>query len=181
LFIIGDPNQSIYGYERIKEGGSMSPWPYYADFNEIFNPTQFELYDNHRSYPAILNLANQILTLPEEHQHLIPRPTRVPDENFIANYAQIIDRTQQRVDWWDQISILMQERVEKRPYKQIAILFRTNNEVYRGFQKIKGLNLPNIRIRIQGSLPYEFTRIRECHAVILFLKSKIGPTNSFRF
>jgi ATP-dependent DNA helicase RecQ len=174
LFIIGDPNQSIYGYERIKEGGSMSPWPYYADFNEIFNPTQFELYDNHRSYPAILNLASQILTLPEEHQHLIPRPTRVPDENFIANYAQIIDRTQQRVDWWDQISILMQERVGQRPYKQIAILFRTNNEVYRGFQKIKGINLPNIRIRIQGSLPYEFTRIRECHAVILFLKSKLG-------
>jgi RecQ family ATP-dependent DNA helicase len=174
LFIIGDPNQSIYGYERIKEGGSMSPWPYYADFNEIFSPTQFELYDNHRSYPAILNLASQILTLPEEHQHLIPRPTRVPDENFIANYAQIIDRTQQRVDWWDQISILMQERVGQRPYKQIAVLFRTNNEVYRGFQKIKGLNLPNIRIRIQGSLPYEFTRIRECHAVILFLKSKIG-------
>lgn len=174
LFIIGDPNQSIYGYERIKEGGSMSPWPYYADFNEIFDPTQFELYDNHRSYPAILNLASQILTLPEEHQHLIPRPTRVPDENFIANYAQIIDRTQQRIDWWDQISILMQERVGQRPYKQIAILFRTNNEVYRGFQKIKGLNLPNIRIRIQGSLPYEFTRIRECHAVILFLKSKIG-------
>ena len=68
----------------------------------------------------------------------------------------------------------MQERVGPRPYKQIAILFRTNNEVYRGFQKIKGLNLPNIRIRIQGSLPYEFTRIRECHAVMLFLKSKIG-------
>ncbi len=181
LFIIGDPNQSIYGYERIKEGGSMSPWPYYADFNEIFNPTQFELYDNHRSYPAILNLASQILTLPEEHQHLIPRPTRVPDENFIANYAQIIDRTQQRVDWWDQISILMQERVGQRPYKQIAILFRTNNEVYRGFQKIKGLNLPNIRIRIQGSLPYEFTRIRECHAVILFLKSKLGQQIPFDF
>lgn len=174
LFIIGDPNQSIYGYERIKEGGSMSPWPYYADFKEIFDPTQFELYDNHRSYPAILNLASQILTLPEDHQHLIPRPTRVPDENFIANYAQIIDRTQQRIDWWDQISLLMQERVGQRPYKQIAILFRTNNEVYRGFQKIKGLNLANIRIRIQGSLPYEFTRIRECHAVMLFLKSKIG-------
>ncbi len=174
LFIIGDPNQSIYGYERIKEGGSMSPWPYYGDFNKIFNPTQFELYDNHRSFPEILNLASQILTLPEVHQHLIPRPTRIPDDNFIKNYAQIIDRTQHGIDWWDQVSILMQERVAQRPYKQIAILFRTNNEVYRGFQKIKGLNLPNIRIRIQGSLPYEFTRIRECHAVILFLKSKIG-------
>ncbi|HRO06997.1 MAG TPA: UvrD-helicase domain-containing protein [Ferruginibacter sp.] len=170
LFIIGDPNQSIYGYDR----GVMDPYHYYNDFNARFTPAKFTLLDNHRSYPDILELASQILTLPEEHQHLIPRPTRVPDENFIANYAQIIDRTQQRIDWWDQISILMQERVGQRPYKQIAILFRTNNEVYRGFQKIKGLNLPNIRIRIQGSLPYEFTRIRECHAVILFLKSKIG-------
>jgi len=170
LFIIGDPNQSIYGYDR----KVMNPYHYYKDFDNRFDPARFTLLDNHRSYPDILNLASQILTLPEEHQHLIPRETRFPDENFIANYAQIIDRTQQRVDWWDQISILMQERVGQRPYKQIAILFRTNNEVYRGFQKIKGLNLPNIRIRIQGSLPYEFTRIRECHAVILFLKSKIG-------
>lgn len=174
LFIIGDPNQSIYGYERIKEGGSMSPWPYYANFNELFNPSQFELYDNHRSYPAILNLASQILTLPAENQHFIPKPIRVPDVNFIDNYVEVIDRTQRRVDWWNQISLLMQERVGQRPYKQIAILFRTNNEVYRGFQKIKSLNLSNIRIRIQGSLPYEFTRIRECHAVIQFLKSKIG-------
>ena len=170
LFIIGDPNQSIYGYSR----EVMDPYYYYNDFDNRFNPTKFTLLDNHRSYPDILTFASQILTLPAEHQHLIPRPTRIPDENFIVNYAQIIDRTQQRVNWWDQISILLQERVGQRPYKQIAILFRTNNEVYRGFQKIKGLNLPNIRIRIQGSLPYEFTRIRECHAVILFLKSKIG-------
>ncbi|MBK8704168.1 MAG: UvrD-helicase domain-containing protein [Saprospiraceae bacterium] len=169
LFIIGDPNQSIYGYSR----AVMDPYHYYNDFDYRFDSAKFTLLDNHRSYPDILTLASQILTLPEEHQHLIPRPTRVPDENFITNYAQIIDRTQQRVDWWDQISILMQERVGQRPYKQIAILFRTNNEVYRGFQKIKGLNLPNIRIRIQGSLPYEFTRIRECHAVLELFK-KMG-------
>lgn len=181
LFIIGDPNQSIYGYERIKEGGSLSPWPYYAKFNEIFNPTKFELYDNHRSYPEILNLASQILTLPVDHQHLLPRPTRVPDENFITNYAQIIDSTHDKVNWWDQISVLMHEIIGQRPYKQIAILFRTNNEVFRGFQKIKGLNLANIRIRIQGSLPYEFTRIRECYAVVLFLKSNIGQKIPFDF
>ena len=170
IFIIGDPNQSIYGYDR----GVMNPYYYYNDFKKKFSPTTFNLLDNHRSYPAILNLASQILTLPADHQHLIPRPTKVPEKDFIANYAQIIDRTKLRIDWWDQISMLMQERVVQQPYKQIAILFRTNNEVYRGFQKVKGLSLQNIRIRIQGSLPYEFTRIRECHAVILFLKSKIG-------
>lgn len=170
LFIIGDPNQSIYGYSR----NVMDPYHYYKDFNNRFNPNEFTLVNNHRSYPAILECASQLLKLPANHQHLIPQATKRPEEGFTTNYAQIIDRTKQRVDWWDQISLLMKERVGLHSYKQIAILFRTNNEVYRGFQKVKGLNLPNVRIRIQGSLPYEFTRIRECHAVILFLKSKVG-------
>ncbi|MBK8702172.1 MAG: UvrD-helicase domain-containing protein [Saprospiraceae bacterium] len=73
LFIIGDPNQSIYGYSR----EIMDPYHYYNDFDNRFNPTKFTLLDNHRSYPDILTLASQILTLPEEHQHLIPRSTRV--------------------------------------------------------------------------------------------------------
>lgn len=177
LFIIGDPNQSIYGYSR----KVMDPYHYYSDFDKKFNPAKFKLLDNHRSYPDILTLASQLLTLPSEHQHLIPRSTRKPENDFPPKYAQIIDNTiHPEIKWLDSILALTHEKVkrpedlEAKKYKQIAILFRTNNEVYRGFQKIKGLTLPNIRIRIQGSLPYEFTRIRECHAVMLFLKSKIG-------
>jgi ATP-dependent DNA helicase RecQ len=176
FFIIGDPNQSIYGYDRMV----VDPYYYYKDFDNRFDPAKFTLLDNHRSYPDILTLASQMLKLPEEQQHLIPKPTRFPDADFIVNYAHVIDRTQQRVDWWSKIEDLLVERVKRtddqypKPYDQIAILFRTNNEVYRGYQKIKGLNLANVRIRIQGNLPYEFTRIRECHAVIHFLKSKIG-------
>lgn len=175
VFIIGDPNQSIYGYERIKEGGSMSPWPYYERFNNIFVPAIFKLYGNHRSYPEILKLASNILVLEEEHKDLLPKPFRKPDENFIKNYAEIIDSASKKL-WWSTIPGLLDEKVgeRKRPYRQIAILFRTNNEVYRGFQKIKNLNIPNIRVRIQGSLPYEFTRIRECHAIILYLENNLG-------
>lgn len=170
LFIIGDPNQSIYGYSR----KVMDPYHYYVEFNSRFKPAEYTLLDNHRSYPNILTIASHVLTLPKNQQHLIPKPTKTPNDNFIANYAQIIDRTKDKIDWWDEVSSLLKERIEQTPYKQIAILFRTNNEVYRGFQKIKGLNLENIRIRIQGNLPYEFTRIRECHTVLLFLRSKLG-------
>lgn len=174
LFIIGDPNQSIYGYDR----GVMNPYHYYDDFDSRFSPSKFKLLDNHRSYPAILNLASQILTLPED-QHLIPRATKKPNENFFKNYAEVIDNvTSPNIKWWDKIQSLTKETVtledgQVSKYKQIAILFRTNNEVYRGFQRVKGLEIPNIRIRIQGSLPYEFTRIRECHAV-LSLFEKMG-------
>jgi RecQ family ATP-dependent DNA helicase len=187
LFVIGDPNQSIYGYDR----DFVDPYHYYEKFNKLFDPVRFTLLDNHRSYPKILDLAGKVLSLSEEHKHLIPKSTKTPDENFISDYAEVIDRTKVKVDWWDKIPQLLGEEIseirngndEPKPYKykQIAILFRTNNEVYRGFQRLKGLALPNVRIRIQGNLPYEFTRIRECHAAILILKSMVGQKIPFDF
>jgi len=175
IFIIGDPNQSIYGYDRIKDNGSMSPWPYYSDFAKIFKPFIFSLLDNHRSYPDILSAASKLLTLPKEHTYLIPKPIRIPEDNYIKNYVEIIENTTNEPSAWPvRINQLLQERVNNKPYKQIAILFRTNNEVYQGFQRIQALNIQNIRVRIQGSLPYEFTRIRECHAVIQHLKPNSG-------
>jgi RecQ family ATP-dependent DNA helicase len=173
LFIIGDPNQSIYGYERIREGGSMSPWPYYENFNRIFNPVIFGLRDNHRSYPGILEAASQVLHLTDQNSTLIPKPTRTPEANFIRNYTQLIDRRSTTENWWEGIPALLQERLGQRTYRQVAVLFRTNNEVYRGFQKVKGLNLPNVRVRIQGSMPYEFSRIREFHAAIRYFDSRL--------
>ena len=170
LFIIGDPNQSIYGFSR----SVVDPYYYYNEFDSKFTPTKFTLLNNHRSYPDILKLASSLLTIPHNHQYLIPIATRRPDINSVKNYAEIIDRTKNRIEWWDQISTLINEQTGNLRYKQIAILFRTNNEVYRGFQKVRSLNLSNTRIRIQGNLPYQFTRIRECHSVILFFQSKIG-------
>lgn len=174
LFIIGDPNQSIYGYERENEGGSLSPWPYYKDFNQIFNPSIFKLFKNHRSYPKILEVASKLLDLPEDQKDLIPSPIRQPEEDYLKEYVQIFDTTVQKADWWTSLEGLTNEKIGGKSYKQIAVLFRTNNEVYRGFQKIRSLNITGIRIRIQGSLPYEFIRIRECFEVIHFIKKKQG-------
>lgn len=174
LFIIGDPNQSIYGYDRESDGGSLSPWPYYDNFNRIFSPAIFKLFKNHRSYPKILELSKGLLTLPEDQKDLIPLPTREPDEEYLKEYVQVFDTVENRADWWTFLEDLTKEKINGRPYRQIAVLFRTNNEVYRGFQKIRSINLPDIRIRIQGSLPYEFIRIRECFEVIQYIKNKEG-------
>ena len=181
VFIIGDPNQSIYGYERVKEGGSLSPWPYYQEFNEIFNPSIFKLYKNHRSYPKILELASEMPNLPEEYKDLIPVSIRKPESDFISDYVTVYDTTVQKVDWLPFLEGLTKEKIEGKTYRQIAVLFRTNNEVYRGFQKLKALDFKGVRIRIQGSLPYEFTRIRECFEVLNYIRKKEGDSIHHEF
>ena len=53
----------------------------------------------------------------------------------------------------------------------LAVFFRTNNEVYHGYSLIKALNLPGIRIRIQGASTCELYRMREIYAVLKLLDS----------
>lgn len=174
IFIIGDPNQSIYGYDR----DITNPYPYYSQFNDIFNPVKYTLLNNHRSYPDILTTAARILNLTEDQKKIVPIAIKKTADSFIKPYVEIIDITKKdNVVWIDGLKKLLTERHpdfngELKPYKQIAILFRSNNEVYKGFQTLRELQLQNVRIRIQGGIQYEFTRIRECHEILEWLKSK---------
>lgn len=54
----------------------------------------------------------------------------------------------------------------------LAVFFRTNNEVYHGYSLIKALNLPGIRIRIQGASTCELYRMREIFAVLTLLDTE---------
>jgi superfamily I DNA/RNA helicase len=172
VFIIGDPNQSIYGYERVNDHGQMSPWYYYEQFFERFQPQQFELTVNYRSFPDVLTASRSQLQLPERYQYLFPQPFQQPDEDFQKDYVEIYDTTQTRVNWWEKITGLLTERIKGANYRQIGILFRTNNEVYKAYQRLQTLGLHGVRIRIQGSLPYEFLRIRECFQAISFFRQR---------
>ncbi len=48
----------------------------------------------------------------------------------------------------------------------VAVFFRTNNEVYHGYSLIRAMNLPEVRLRIQGASECELFRKREIYAVI---------------
>lgn len=48
----------------------------------------------------------------------------------------------------------------------IAVFFRTNNEVYRGYSKIKTSLPKDVRIRIQGESLGEFWREREIYYLV---------------
>lgn len=161
FFTIGDKNQSIYGFEK-KE--SMDPNYYYKQLYETLHPQKMEMYINYRSYPKI----------PEEANRYLPEDSRPPvickknkENEPKSEYVYIY---QDNRDWSKDFGGYVL-RLKEQGVTDLAVFFRTNNEVYHGYSLIKALNLPGIRIRIQGASTCELYRMREIYAVLKLLDS----------
>ncbi len=76
FFTIGDINQSIYGFDRVKlyddkgrvislsshdYAKKLDPLPYYQKIREVLNPKEMTMYTNYRSYSQILSKAAEII------------------------------------------------------------------------------------------------------------------------
>ncbi len=172
--VIGDPNQSIYGYERVNENGSRSPRDNYDKFASIYNPVILRIGDNFRSYPQILTAAERLLSYNQDTFDFVPlRPTT----NATHTYREIISCDGINDSWLDKLGSLIEEvnPATGNKYRQVAIMFRRNVEIYRAYnlieKKKQELNW-NIRMRIQGE-GENFTRTREIAWVLdNFYKSK---------
>ncbi len=172
--VIGDPNQSIYGYERVNEGGSRSPKDNYKMFASIYKPNELHLSQNYRSYPAILTLAEKVIARNDEKFGIT---SLVPiKKTEVKNYCEAIDLEKTKVDWLVKLKQILDEPHSEKPnekFQQVAIMFRSNREIYRAYNKIQNENVPNIRLRIQGESE-QFTRIREVAWVLDFYKSDLS-------
>jgi len=148
--VIGDPNQSIYGYERLALGDTMDPKPLYERFEEIYKPQILNLVYNYRSYPEILVRAEQLLSL-NKSKFDIPKLKAVKEIHSDEIYCHIIEHKAGQRKWSEWLHELIDAKQEGlSKYAQIAIMFRTNDEVYKGYNTIKE-KYKNLRIRIQGS------------------------------
>lgn len=160
--VIGDPNQSIYGYERVNEGGGRSPKDNYDNFDLIYKPTVLRIGDNFRSYPQILTAAEKLLSYNQDKFGFVPlRPTTIATHN----YREIIQCNGVDDAWLDKLGPLIDEvnPATGSKYRQIAIMFRRNVEIYRAYNLIEKKKQElhwNIRMRIQGE-GEDFTRTRE--------------------
>jgi ATP-dependent DNA helicase RecQ len=167
ICVIGDPNQSIYGYERLNAGGPMSPKKYYEDFANIYHPKVLKLNINYRSYEDILIESERLLSLND---------TRFEMPNLLANNklvsikptVEIIDYRINTTDWKIKLKELLDFSDENQGYRQVAIMFRSNNEVYRAFNTLKELNM-NVRLRVQGS-KIALVKTREFYGMFHLLK-----------
>lgn len=160
FFTIGDKDQSIYGFEKEE---SMDPNFYYNQLYKTLQPKKMTMSTNYRSYPKILEAASHFLP-PTSH---VPVPCKKnkelePKSDYVYIYAN-------EHDWSKDFDGYIQ-RLKGQGVSDIAVFFRTNNEVYHGHSLIKALNISGIRIRIQGASAAELFRMREIYAVLKYLE-----------
>lgn len=176
FFTIGDKNQSIYGFDKkiddIPE--STSPDYYYNQLKNEIKPHEYSMKTNYRSFPKILEAAAVHLQNSKE----APLPCSYMKKNEpSSDYVRIINWTKGEKNWDEELTSLvehakktMSETDKVKRIEDIAIFFRTNNEVYRGYERVKHLNLSDVRIRIQGASACELYRVREIYTVLDYLR-----------
>lgn len=159
FFTIGDKDQSIYGFEKEE---SMDPNFYYDQLYKTLSPKKMTMSTNYRSYPKILKEASRYLL---ETSH-VPVPCKKNKEN--EPQSEYVYIYQDGREWSNDFGGYVQW-LKDQGVTDLAVFFRTNNEVYHGYSLIKALNLPGIRIRIQGASVCELYRMREIYAVLKLL------------
>ena len=180
ICVIGDPNQSIYGYDRVNEGGERRPKPYYEEFKNLYNPNEHNLTVNYRSYIEILDKANELLSLNKDK---FPMPAMEAHNKYDGNetICEFYDFERDKTNWRDKLIDLVNYTNENNiHYTSISVMFRSNQEVYKAYNEIKKLNLSDIRIRIQGSKGNLFST-REFHYFIEKIKNKIDVPISLNY
>lgn len=162
FFTIGDRDQSIYGFEKEE---SMDPEFYYSQLYGKLNPKRMTMSTNYRSYPKILKEASVFLS----DDSTLPRPCKKnTDEEPKETYTFIYNNERKwSDDFQNTIHYLKQQKMG-----DVAVFFRTNNEVYHGYSLIRALNIPDVRIRIQGASECELFRKREIYAVVHLLEKQ---------
>ena len=186
FFTIGDINQSIYGFDRVPKDNWgrpiplqpsayaiwLSPKPYYDRLNAILSPIELGMYTNYRSFQEILNSAAPFIT----YGNSMPRSaSSIMEHEPNCDYSIITNCDTAQGDLWingvlqyiSQIQMSNQSSTDDfSKINNIAVFFRTNNEVYLGYSKIKQLLPNNVRIRIQGASPCELWREREIYDLV---------------
>lgn len=171
ICVIGDPNQSIYGFQKDKLGHPMDPKPYYEEFKKIYKPIECNLSINYRSYPEILIEAEKLLSL-NATLFEMPKLEAYLNPTSDEKYCDIDDLSISRINWKEKVLEFVKHRDSNgEKYKQIAVMFRSNDEVYRAFNILKNEQLENVKIRIQGSKGSLF-KTREFYYALQYFESK---------
>lgn len=159
---------------------ALDPKPYYLKLGDEIHPEQLNMFTNYRSFQKILDKASEFIPKGEKMPVSAPSIMKYePKETYVEEFDNVKDKG--RIWYKDIASIVnwakeqnieadkIQDYEEKKRIRHIdtiAVFFRTNNEVYRGYSRIKSILPDNVRIRIQGESIGELWREREIYYLI---------------
>ena len=189
FFTIGDKNQSIYGFDRLPKDNNghtqtinnpatyaawLNPDAYYKKLDDELHPTQLTMFTNYRSYQKILDSSADFIPagsdMPVSASTLMAHEPQEPYTVFSDSSSSWTDDLLLYINnVQEQNEIARSNEDEHTLIKNIAVFFRTNNEVYRGYADIRSRVPEDVRIRIQGASTCELWREREVYDLIHFL------------
>ena len=154
---------------------ALNPQPYYDKLNEALHPQQLSMFTNYRSYQKILD--SSAAFVPSGY-HLPKSAPSIMEHEPVADYVVFTELDEVNNEQWkdDLLKYIYEVQTlnnsivdvadEYRRIQSIAVFFRTNNEVYRGFSLLQSMVPKGVRIRIQGASSCELWREREIYCLI---------------
>ena len=141
----------------------------------MLHPEQLRMFTNYRSYQKILDCSAKYV--PKGYQLPVSADSLMKHEPQV-DYTFISDCNDENLEKWkDDLNLyiskvqesnsrILSEEDSYQRIRDIAVFFRTNNEVYRGYSLIKPFVPKDVRIRIQGASNCELWREREIFFII---------------
>ena len=173
---------------------ALDPKPYYQKLDDEIHSEQLKMFTNYRSYQKILDKASEFIPKGEKMPVSAPSIMKYePDEPYVEEYDSVKDKDRiwykdinSVVNWAKNQNIEAEKILDNDEKKRIrhidtiAVFFRTNNEVYRGYSKIKSSLPKDVRIRIQGESIGELWREREMYYLIDYLTQNANQKMELR-
>ena len=131
LCIVGDDDQSIYGF-RAADSGIMLKFP-----QKFPDTIKFSLSTNYRCGRNIVTVAERLIKHNKERFHKkFEAGTNFDGDILIGGYEDANDEVRNIVEW------IKEKHAEGIEYKNLAILYRVNNEVINMMPLFKEAEIP---------------------------------------
>ncbi|MBY0585607.1 exodeoxyribonuclease V subunit gamma [bacterium] len=162
ICVVGDDDQSIYGWRGAQIANLQR-------FESDFPGTKIvRLEENYRSCPNILRLANQLIRHNTGRYEKQLRSTRITTDE--PRFQKFEDESQEAAAVVADLAATAAK--EKIPFRDFAILFRTNEQPRLFEQELRSRDIPYILV---GG--YSFFDRREIRDVLAFLKVADNPSD----
>jgi len=182
---VGDDDQSIYGYERMKEmragqsvyGSKDQPKDllgaarWFKLFRKEYRAKPYFLQRNYRSLPNILNTALEWIRINKSHlakrKQLQSERQEPEDWKLTRAYCEVVQDPGEDAFLPSLVENLLREQsTQRRQYREIAILFRYNWQVYKVYNLLRQSSIAERAYLQLHDRPRSFCDIREVHLAL---------------